>query len=163
MQSHTRTLYQRCKMASVCPYSDVDPHPLFVYIASDKRFTSHKHLQSLVPYIGVHVNPFDDIRRQNREPGYTGADHTTKEGAGSLQIEIVIGPFVDDEARKFRDEWRKSSRKLVSRVQKGIQQARRYGSNVYCLDVPWASRQMSNINAKKGRPKKVKRRRIVQA
>lgn len=132
---------------------------MFVYLASDKRFTSDKHLQSLVPYIGVHANPFDDIRRQNREPGYTGADHTTKEGAGSLQVELIIGQFTYDVAHQFRDEWRKSSRKLVSRVQKGIQQAKRYGSNVYCLDVPWALRQMTNMNAKKkGKVKNAKKR-----
>lgn len=130
-----------------CPFSsDGKEHPFFVYLASDKRYTNNKHWQTIVPYIGVSINPFQDIRRQNRMPGYTGADHTTKEGAGSLQIELVIGAFTREVAHQFRDEWRKSSRKLVSRVQKGIQQAKRYKADgIYCLSVPWARRQIEAL------------------
>lgn len=135
---------------SECPYSIEDHHhPIFVYLTSDKRFITLKHLQQTVPYIGIHSNPYDDIRRQNRETGYTGADHTTKGGAGSLQLEIVIGPFTHDIACQFRDEWRKLGRKLISRVQKGIQQAMRYDADVYCLDVDWVNKQVKTIKVKR--------------
>jgi hypothetical protein len=130
--------------ACCCPYPDNrQSHPLFVYLTSDSRFTTDKNTQWIVPFIGMAENPFDDIRRQNREPNYTGADHTTKSGSGFIQLEMVIGPFPFTVASAFRDEWRRSSRKLYSRVKTGVDQAVRYSADgIYCRDVGWARQRL---------------------
>lgn len=134
----------------VCPYNA--SHPVFVYLITDRRYTTSKHQQCLPPYVLMSENPLMDIRRQNREQGFSGADHTTKAGAGHLQVELVIGPFSADVAKEVRDKWRRLSRKLIQRVQTGVRLAREYGCrDVYCLDVEWSRSvlQQQQMNTKR--------------
>lgn len=121
-----------------CPYSSHRAeHPIFVYLISDKRFRADKGQQQLIPFVLMHENPFDDIRRQNRERGYTGANHQTKSGEGHMQIEMFIGPFSLDTAVQVQKMWRAMGRKLVQRVVVGLQLARQFKSHAVCRDVEW--------------------------
>ena len=125
-------------VSGCCPYpSDPEQHPTFVYLASDKRFSKEPSQQDLIPFVLLCANPFVDIRRQNREPGFPGGDHTTKPGAGFLQLEMVLGPMMHKTAVQLQQLWRSRSRKMIQRIQTGYELGVSYGVGISCRDKEW--------------------------
>jgi hypothetical protein len=120
---------------SSCSYCyQRSPHPLFCYLLSDRRFTSDFSRHSALPYIGVSRHPLLRLQSHNRVSGFRSGQKCTKPCASFWQLELVIGPFYQS-AVAFKKEWRKSSRKIMSRIRQGVALAKQYRvANVYARD-----------------------------
>lgn len=110
-------------------------HPYFLYLLSDKRFTHNIAAQRLVAKIGTSRHPIHRLNCQNRKKGYKTGPSTksTKAGAGFYQLELVIGPFFNGQARVFKEKW-KVIRKALPRVIEGVRLAGRDHYTVFARD-----------------------------
>ena len=103
----------------------------FVYLLTDNRdvfgVTIRKDATSL-GYIGYSNKPIEDLKSQNREPGYKPGDKSTRKSAGYLQFEIMLGPFNHDIPLTIVENWRASSRKLENRLIHGWYMAEKYNA-----------------------------------
>ncbi len=131
-QPHQTSLHTSSLSCKYCLQSR--PHPLFCYLLSDSRCTPSLSNHRLVAYIGLTRHPFLRLLSHNRSKGFRPGTKCTKSGSNFWQLELIIGPFYHS-AKKFKLEWRRSSRKIFSRIRQGYLLARKYRiRNLYARD-----------------------------
>ena len=123
--------------SSICKYCSAVPpaaHPLYVYLARDRRIPTAKLANAYV-YIGISRHPFHRLMcNQNRRPGWKVGSKATKPIAPNWILEIIVGPFTGPNGLSFKETWRKGARRFNRRVRFGIKHAFKLGVNVYCRD-----------------------------
>lgn len=111
-------------------------HPLFCYMISDAQDSSG----DAATYIGMSRQPYARLASHNREPGYRCGAKSTKSKAGRWHMALIVGPWSEDGCRQFKLDWRKSSRKFVSRLTRGCSQALAQRKHLCVFDPQWAQR-----------------------
>lgn len=110
---------------TMCKFCDEKTHhPLFCYLIGDQQSNAST-------YIGLSRQPFFRLKSHNREPGYRCGAKSTKASAGQWRILLVIGPWYGNGGRAFKQAWRRSSRKLKSRLAMGLLKAQEENKNAY--------------------------------
>lgn len=144
---HDDSLCPYCK-ANREPTTRVDTHPVFVYMASISeegvKFGTDRLISSR---IGISKNPFKRLQEENRAPGFPIGSKLSQKGAPYWQPELVIGPFEASSrtASRFKDEWRRSSRKLHRRIVYGVRRALEMNLTVYARDPEMVQRIESQL------------------
>lgn len=120
-----------------CQQGGADAHPLFVFMASINEDGAakgvNKHISSI---IGVSVNPLKRIQEENRIEGFAVGSKVSQKGAPYWQPELVIGPFTpcSRSAKRFKENWRRDSRKLARRIRYGVEKAAQEDLFIYARD-----------------------------
>lgn len=128
---HTLSSTHTCKYCTAMPPLE---HPLYVYLARDRRIPDAKLTNAYV-YIGISRHPFHRlVYNQNRKAGWKVGSKATKPIAPHWCLELILGPFHGRAGLDFKAGWRKGARRFKRRVCYGITQAFKSGINVYCRD-----------------------------
>jgi len=114
-------------------------HPLFCYLISNRYSTNSA---TAATYIGLSRQPFFRLKSHNREIDYRCGAKSTKAFAGKWELLLVIGPWYGNGGKLFKQIWRKSSRKLKSRLYMGITKAFEQNKRVY---ISTKSRLLKNL------------------
>lgn len=86
--------------------------------------------QKINTHIGLSENPFIALHLHNK--GKVKGSKRNKNALGKWILEMIIGPFTEEEGAKFTDQWKKKSRGIESRRNRGEFLAKQL--NLKCYD-----------------------------
>ena len=103
-----------------------EKHPLWVYMAVARYTDPETKEEKAVPHIGCASHPFKRVEGHNRTPGFPVGGKAQGQYAPHWQLDIIGGPFFAPGARKFKEEWRSTSRGIHNKTIRGIEMANNY-------------------------------------
>lgn len=109
-------------------------HPCWLYLLMDERHHPLKNPQTGVPYVGLSRVPLIRLKEQNREPGYKVGHKSTRKSAPHHMLAMVFGPFFGGAGRIAKKLWRSESRKIKSRLYRGMLRAKKWNRTLYVAD-----------------------------
>ncbi len=79
---------------------------------------------------------YPDIMVNEHNKGKVKGTKSTKSAAGHWELDMIIGPFPNEEdAQKFTKQWKNNSRGIPSRQNRGIELSNEYkGYNIICYN-----------------------------
>ena len=102
-----------------CPYCKTgSKHGTFVYMTTDRRYNPFdlSKQQTTPPYIAHSKHPLIHLKCLNRIKGYKTGSKASKQGAPYHQLQCLIGPFHNGEAKQAKQIIQKNARKTETRI-----------------------------------------------